>query len=150
MHSLFCVRAEETSFPESAPAGYFSQVTWDHFISGCPVAAGSHQLFTGECLLSSALCSAAEIHYRSGGTSSSLIRVFPTCTGLHTPLVHTFVWKKGRESERWTDKTREFTEKEGAIGRGDCCRHAKGTNATISEDPSYDAESRTTRSFFPV
>lgn len=51
----------------SAPAGYFSWVNSDHFLTGCSrLLVLTLQLFSRECCFKLTLCSAAEIHYRTG------------------------------------------------------------------------------------
>lgn len=99
-------------FPESAPAGYFSQVHSDHFIASCswPLVL-TPQLVSKEPWLSSGLCSAAEIYYRTEWpllTPSLSQLVSHSHWSAHTSCVHVCVGEREREHKRQTetDQTR--------------------------------------------
>lgn len=100
-------------FPESAPAGYFSQFNSGHFIAGYSAVTCSHpQLFSRERCLSAALCAAAEINHRAGWTLSSLIRACFSRT-----LVCVRLCGRDTESKRRADKTRSvYRERDSEMG----------------------------------
>lgn len=122
-------------FPDSAPAGDFSQVTADHLITGCSQELVlTPQLFPREHWLSSALCSAAEIYYRTGCTSGS--DHLTVCCLLSPACAHFLCARLcGREAERARDKRQTRAE---AFTEWD--RAAIGGEEAATGTPRYQRE----------
>ena len=105
---------KELHFPASAPAGYFSRVNSDHFLTGCSRSLVlTPQLFSRERSLSHALCSCSwnllQDRVSLGLSPSQCFSLSPACTHFSCTCLC------GREVERARDRQASpevFTERE--------------------------------------